>query len=196
MQTHDHLRKKATLPSCKTSIYKHAWRGYSPTSILESGLLPPSTGLCKSPKYARKAMHATSGYSVLKVLSLCKHFITLATVPGLHPPTSGVCSTCMGSLPNGTYQLPGDWYWKRSVLWDGKGLACETTWNLPRSLRNTSTLALERPVSNTHECASIAIFPAHNRPMEQLTSICNKCWRLFLSFWPDVYISWRNPFWR
>ena len=30
---------------------------------------------------------ATSGYSILKVLSLCKHFITLATVPGLHPPT-------------------------------------------------------------------------------------------------------------
>ena len=34
--------------------------------------------------------------------------ITLATVPGLHPPTSGVCSTCKGSLPTGTYQLLGE----------------------------------------------------------------------------------------
>ena len=41
----------------------------------------------------------------------------------IHPPTSGVCSTCMGSLPTGTYQLPGDRYWKRSVLRDRKGLA-------------------------------------------------------------------------
>ena len=55
---------------------------YTPTSILESGLFPPSTGLCKSVKYAKNK--ATSEYSILKVLSLCKYFITLVTVPGSH----------------------------------------------------------------------------------------------------------------
>jgi len=45
----------------------------------------------------------TSGYSVPNVLSLCKHFITLTAVPGLHPSTSEVWSTCMGPLPTGTY---------------------------------------------------------------------------------------------
>ena len=32
----------------------HVWRGCTPRSTLESDLLPPSTGLCKSVKYARK----------------------------------------------------------------------------------------------------------------------------------------------
>jgi len=73
-------------------LNKPVWRGYTPTSISKSGLLQFSIGLCKSAKYAKKCK-ATSGYSVLKVLSLCKHFITLIAVPGLRPSTSGVCST-------------------------------------------------------------------------------------------------------
>ena len=42
------------------------------------------------------------------VLSLCKYFITLTALPGLYLSTSGVCSTCMGPLLTGTYQLHGE----------------------------------------------------------------------------------------
>ena len=45
--------------------------------------------------------------------------------------------------------------------------------NLSRSLRNTSTLDLERPVTSTNAHQSW-FFPAYNHPMEQLTSICTK----------------------
>ena len=46
--------------------------------------------------------------------------------------------------------------------------------NLPRSFRNTSTLALERPVTRTNAYISVFIFPTYNHPVEQPTFICTE----------------------
>ena len=88
---HDNLQKKATLaPRHNLSgLNKHVWRRYTSTSILKSGF---NSRLVYASQWIRtmQKSKATSGYSVPKVPSLCKHLITLTPLPDLHPSTSGV----------------------------------------------------------------------------------------------------------
>ena len=85
-------RKQPSLPvtplkikqTCMERVHSYKYLKVWLTSILNWSM--QVSKVCKRCK-------ATSGYSVLKVLSLCKHFLTLIAVPGLHPSTSGVCST-------------------------------------------------------------------------------------------------------
>ena len=85
-------------------------------------------------------------YSILKVLFLFRHFITLTA--GLHPSTSEVC---MGPLPTRTYQLPREsaevctegvhqklefWIWVyASVMQPAPLTAEDTTWNSAYSIK-------------------------------------------------------------
>ena len=72
MQIYDYLQKKATLSPITPFKMGRMEVSQTPTSILESGLLPLSIGLCKSVKYILvcKKGKATGiyRYSVLEVL--------------------------------------------------------------------------------------------------------------------------------
>ena len=80
-------RKQPSLPD--TLRIKHVWRRYTPTSILESGFNPQLVYASQRIRIMQKSK-STSGYSVPKVLSPCKHYITLTALTDLHPSTSGV----------------------------------------------------------------------------------------------------------
>ena len=79
--------------------------GYTPTTSLESGLLPPSIGVCKSATYAKKQRYKWVFYRESSIPLQTLHHCCNCT--WLTSYTSGVCSTCMELLSTGTYQLPG-----------------------------------------------------------------------------------------
>ena len=95
--------------------------GYTPTSTLESGFNPQLVYASQRIRIMQKSK-STSGYSVPKVLSPCKHYITLTALTDLHPSTSGVIPYFTHCAMKPLSETPIHWPFK------GHAVTCTNTY--------------------------------------------------------------------
>ena len=182
----------------------HIWGGYTPTSILESGLLPPSTGLCKSAKYARKqgnkSVYYTEGSISLQIRPHLEHAASLwdPYQQGLINSLERVQKFALGVHQNLEFRIQvfasvmhlptlasRRHYLKLCLPYQivngclNFPTAPIVTRNLSTSLRNTPWKA-----TNTHECPSVIIFPHTIGLWNSLPPSAQNCQSLHsFSFW-------------